>query len=99
VLREHCERLGRPYDDITKTAYTMVVIGRDEAEVAAKRERLAEYIPKRGWVVGTPDQLIEELAAFARSGCQQVIFRMPDWADVEPVQRFAERVIPALASA
>ncbi|HET8684250.1 MAG TPA: hypothetical protein VFM54_20600, partial [Micromonosporaceae bacterium] len=70
-----------------------------EAYVAAKRERLAEYIPRRGWVVGTPEQLIEELGAFARAGCQTVIFRMPDWVDVEPLQLFAERVIPALATA
>ena len=99
VLREHCERVGRPYDEITRTIYTMVVVGRDEAGVAAKRERLSEYIPRRGWVVGTPDQVIAVLAEYARVGCQYVIFRMPDWIDLEPLQLFAERVIPALADA
>ncbi len=99
VLREHCERIGRPYDQITKSAYTMVLIGRDERDVAEKRERLADYVPRRGWVVGTPQQLVDELAKFARAGCQHLIFRMPDWTDVEAVQMFADEVIPALKDA
>ena len=46
-LRDHCTRLGRAYDDITRSIYTTVVIGKDEAEVAAKRERLAAFFPRR----------------------------------------------------
>jgi F420-dependent oxidoreductase-like protein len=99
VLREHCERLGRPYDEVTRSAYTMVIVGRDEAEVAKKRERLSEFIPRRGWVVGTPEQLVDALGEYARAGCQYLVFRMPDWTDVEAVQLFSERVIPALANA
>ena len=69
---------------------------RDEADVAAKRERLAPFLPD-GALIGTPDQLIETFQEYARAGCQYVVFRTPDWVDVEPVQLFAERVIPALA--
>jgi F420-dependent oxidoreductase-like protein len=99
VLREHCERLGRPYDEITRSIYTTVIVGRDEAEVAAKRERLSEFVPRRGALIGTPEQLIEVFREYARAGCQYAIFRTPDWIDVEPVQLFAEQVIPALADA
>jgi F420-dependent oxidoreductase-like protein len=98
ALRAHCERLGRPYDAITRSIYTTVVIGKDEADVAAKRERLAPYIPD-GTLIGTADQLIERFAQYAQVGCQYVVFRTPDWLDVEPVQHFAEQVIPALAGA
>ena len=31
ALKGHCDRLGRDYDAITKSAYTMVMIGKDEA--------------------------------------------------------------------
>ena len=96
ALREHCARLNRPYEAITRSIYTTVVIGKDDAEVAAKRERLAPFIPD-GALIGTPDQLIEAFRAYARVGCQYVVFRTPDWVDVEPVQCFAEQVIPALA--
>ncbi|MCA1666253.1 MAG: TIGR03560 family F420-dependent LLM class oxidoreductase [Thermomicrobia bacterium] len=95
-LRDHCARLDRPFEEITRSIYTTVVIGKDDAEVAAKRARLAPFIPD-GTLIGTPDQLIEIFREYARVGCQYVVFRTPDWVDVEPVQCFAERVIPALA--
>jgi hypothetical protein len=36
-------------------------------------------------------------AEYAQAGCQYVIFRTPDWLDVEPIQLFSEQVIPALS--
>ena len=98
ALRDHCERIGRPHAEVTRSVYTTILVGRDEAEVAVKRERLGSFMPARS-IVGTPDQLIDALGAYARVGCQYVIFRTPDWVDVEPVQLFAERVVPALATA
>jgi F420-dependent oxidoreductase-like protein len=99
VLREHCERLNRPYEDVTRSIYQTVIIGRDEADVAARQERLAGYIPRQGALIGTPDQLIEQFGAFAKVGTQYVIFRMADWTDPEAVGLFNDRVIPALANA
>jgi F420-dependent oxidoreductase-like protein len=99
VLREHCERIGRPFEEITRSVYTTIILGRDQADVAAQRERLGTFIPARGALVGTTDELIDALGAYARVGCQYVIFRTPNWLDVEPIQLFSERVIPALAGA
>src|SRR5262245_38518204 len=39
ILRQHCERLGRPYDAITKSIYQTVLIGRDAAEGKPPQER------------------------------------------------------------
>lgn len=97
VLRDHCARVGRSYDEITRSTFGTVIIGKDDAEVAAKRERLRDLIPANGALIGTPDQLIETFRAYARAGAQYAIFRMPDWIDVEPIRLFAEKVIPALA--
>ena len=97
VLRAHCERVGRPYEEVTRSVFTTVVVGRDDAEVAAKRERWRDFIPRDGAHVGTPDELIAVFEEYARAGCQYVILRMPDWHEVEPARLFAERVIPALA--
>jgi F420-dependent oxidoreductase-like protein len=99
ALRDHCERVGRPYEDVTKSMYTMVMIGKNEAEVEKKREQLSRYIPRRGALIGTPEQLIEEFGKYAKIGCQDAIFRMPDWTDLEALQLFNEQVIPALADA
>ncbi len=97
-LREHCARVARPYDDITRSIYATVIVGRDDAEVAAKRERLRDFIPRNGALIGTPGQLIAIFREYAHAGCQYVILRMPDWVDVAPVRLFAEQVIPALAA-
>jgi F420-dependent oxidoreductase-like protein len=98
LLREHCERLKRPYDAITRTIYTTLLIGKSDAEIAAKKERLAEIIPQNT-LFGTPDVIVDALAQYAKVGCQYVIYRTPDWFDVEPLQQFSETVIPALADA
>jgi F420-dependent oxidoreductase-like protein len=99
VLSDHCERVGRPFDEITRSIYTTVIVGRDEAAVAAKRARLAAFVPVRGALIGTPEQLIDMFGEYARAGTQYVVFRTPDWLDLEPIQLFASEVIPALASA
>jgi alkanesulfonate monooxygenase SsuD/methylene tetrahydromethanopterin reductase-like flavin-dependent oxidoreductase (luciferase family) len=97
ALKGHCDRLGRDYGAITKSAYTMVMIGKDEAEVERKREQFSRYIPRRGWSIGTPEQLVEEFHRYAKAGVEYLVFRMPDWTDVEAINLFSEKVIPAMA--
>ena len=75
----------------------MQVIGRDEAEVAAKRERLADFIPHNGALIGTPAQLVAKFREYEAVGTQYVVFRTPDWLDVATVRLFADEVIPAFA--
>src|SRR2546425_6521844 len=48
VLREHCDAAGRDYDTIEKTHVQHWLLARDDAAVAAKRERLAAPGPVRG---------------------------------------------------
>jgi probable F420-dependent oxidoreductase len=96
ALKGHCDRLGRDYDAITKSCYTMVMLGKDEAAVAKKREELSRFIPRRGASIGTPDQLIEEFRKYRRAGVEYLIFRMPDWTDVETLHLFSDTVAAAL---
>jgi F420-dependent oxidoreductase-like protein len=98
VLREHCQRVGRPYDDVIKSIYHTVIVGKDDAEVEAKFEKLKDYVPRNGALGGTPAQLIEKFKEYAAIGCQYVVFRMPDWNEIDSVKLFGEQVIPALAS-
>jgi alkanesulfonate monooxygenase SsuD/methylene tetrahydromethanopterin reductase-like flavin-dependent oxidoreductase (luciferase family) len=99
ILREHCERLDRPYDEITRSIYTTVIVGKNESEVRAKQERLKDFIPTRGALIGTTSQLIDTFADYARVGTQYAIFRTPDWLDLESIQLFSAEVIPVLESA
>src|SRR6476620_2604240 len=60
VLAEHCSRLGRDYDAITRSAYYNVIIGRDDREVADKLDRLQD---KYTGLVGA-DKAAGQLGAF-----------------------------------
>jgi F420-dependent oxidoreductase-like protein len=96
VLNNHCQQVLRPYDEITRSIQITVIIGRNQFDVEAKQERFKDYLPWNGEIalIGTPDTLIKMFKEYSQAGCQYVIFRMPDWSDLEPLQLFAERVIP-----
>jgi alkanesulfonate monooxygenase SsuD/methylene tetrahydromethanopterin reductase-like flavin-dependent oxidoreductase (luciferase family) len=48
VLRRHSDDVGRDYDAIEKTSLLSILLARDDAQVAAKRERLSVRGPLRG---------------------------------------------------
>jgi len=94
VLRAHCEAVGRPYDDITRTNFIQIVIARDEADLAAKRIRY----PKLEGIIGTPDMLVEQLAEYAKIGSQHILFHMPKAETIEPLLMLGETVLPHVAA-
>lgn len=98
VLGKHCERLKRPYDEITRSILATVIVGKNNADVVDKCKKLNDYIPWKGeiTIIGTPDQVIKEILEYQNVGCQYLILRMPDWIDIDPVRLFAEKVIPVL---
>jgi alkanesulfonate monooxygenase SsuD/methylene tetrahydromethanopterin reductase-like flavin-dependent oxidoreductase (luciferase family) len=58
---------------------TGAVIGRDEAEVARRRERLSrehDMEPPDGWIVGTPDAAIAQLRELREAGVDRVMLQL-----------------------
>ncbi|MBV8650136.1 MAG: LLM class F420-dependent oxidoreductase, partial [Alphaproteobacteria bacterium] len=72
VLRAHCDAAQRGYDTIEKTHNNSWLLARDEAAVAAKRERLAPRGPLRGFV-GTVSQAIDLVGQYQDAGVQLLI--------------------------
>ncbi len=95
VLRQHCERLGRPVEAVTRSSDISILIAANERELTRKRERFGE---RQFHVVGTPEQVIEGLRAYARVGAQYITFNMPDAADVEPILLLGETVVKEVAA-
>src|SRR5437588_6717433 len=60
VLRRHCDTVGRDYDTLEKTHVQGWLLARDDAAVAAKRERLAARGPLPGFV-GTVSEAIDRI--------------------------------------
>lgn len=73
VLDEHCERLGRDPSEIQRSAVALLFLCDTEAQAEELRGRGIE----RPCLIGTPDQLQEQLAAFAEAGVDEFI--VPDF--------------------
>jgi F420-dependent oxidoreductase-like protein len=113
VLAEHCKDLGRPFEEITRSANYNVVIGLDAGEVEERLRRLEEhYRPflspeqlaanleqyRNSPLVGTPEQLVERLQALQAEGLTYAIANFQEAAyDDTAIRLFAEQVVPALA--
>ena len=92
VLREHCEAVGRPYEEITRSMDLYCLIGRDDEDL---RRKQAKYPNFKGWR-GTADEVIELLNQYAAVGTQYLTFFMPDSPELEPIRLWGELVAPAL---
>jgi alkanesulfonate monooxygenase SsuD/methylene tetrahydromethanopterin reductase-like flavin-dependent oxidoreductase (luciferase family) len=91
VLRAHCEAEGRDYATIERTNITGLLIARDEASLAAKRERLGGG-PFLG-VAGTVAQITDLIGAYQDAGVQLFIssaFRN----DTETFEWLASDIMP-----
>lgn len=90
VLREHCARVGRPYDEVTRTNHVSILIAANERELATKKARHGADFD----LVGTPDMIIDGLSRYAQVGSQYVTFTMPDAGAIEPILLLGETVVP-----
>ena len=76
VLRGHCEDLGRPYEEIEKTALGTVNLAPDGM---------------------TAEEVVELCRELNDAGIQHLIFNMPNVHEIEPLETFGEKIIPAVA--
>ena len=95
VLRGHCDTAQRDCATIETTHNNSWLLGRDEAAVAAKRERLAERGPLRGFV-GTVSKAIDLIGQYRDAGVHLLI--NSDYRnDIETHELFASDVMPHFA--
>ncbi len=100
VLRAHCAELGRDPGEVELTHLTTVLVGDDDAHVAALVER---HRPRRRSAesyaaavhAGTVDDHVERFAALADAGVAEVMVRLVDVGDPKSVARMGA-VIAAL---
>lgn len=95
----------RDRDPLPFSVMTGVILGRDEAELAARREHVAaisgnpglvEQAP-HGWILGTLDQAAEQLRALRDAGVSRVMCQHLAHDDLEMVALLGDELAPALA--
>jgi F420-dependent oxidoreductase-like protein len=112
VLNRHCERVGRDPEAIAHSRMTAFLIGRSDAELAERCRALQVSVPSlaqveiselprtllgRGWLVGTPEQVIEQIHAYEEAGCKRIMLQHHNQTDMEVLQLIAEEILPAVA--
>jgi F420-dependent oxidoreductase-like protein len=80
VLKEHCDRLGRPYDEIERsTLQGAVRITRDGAGGSA-----------------SPARLVDHYGELADAGAQHILFSLRDAHDTDQLELLGSEVFPKL---
>jgi alkanesulfonate monooxygenase SsuD/methylene tetrahydromethanopterin reductase-like flavin-dependent oxidoreductase (luciferase family) len=92
VLRDHCQDVGRDYDDIVKTwAIECVAVAENHADALKTAQSSPLYDPKTA-IVGTPDQVETQLRRFTDLGVEHFIFRFADFPKTSMAEQFAMEV-------
>ena len=114
LLREYCREQGRDPGSIVCSWMVAHIIGRDRTELFERARRLAAWFPqwsdwppeailaearRRNWLVGTPEEVVEQIRMRARIGVQRIMLQTFDLDDTDALALFAHEVVPAVADA
>lgn len=94
VLRQHCKTVGRDPASLRISQQTMVVIGADDTDAAAKVDKAQKIFGGHlgKGIAGTPEQCIDQIEQLAEQGCSLLIIEFFGKDVREPARLFAERV-------
>ncbi|MCE2465905.1 MAG: LLM class F420-dependent oxidoreductase [Dehalococcoidia bacterium] len=98
-LDRHCGSIGRDPAEVLKTRHSFAIIGETDAEVKAKAQGFLDGTGLAPSVldsfdIGTPGQLTELYRRHFDAGLDYLIVNFRRDAGVEPVQLFAQQVMP-----
>lgn len=102
VLRGHCARVGRHYEDIRKSAGLMITMAATEEklEMKLKEQREREGTPYMRYLsrqlpnlVGTPDVVAERIKEYIDIGVDHFILRFHFGEEIESMRLFTEEII------
>jgi alkanesulfonate monooxygenase SsuD/methylene tetrahydromethanopterin reductase-like flavin-dependent oxidoreductase (luciferase family) len=94
VLRQHCQAVGRNFDDIVKT-WSPEAIAIAATESAA--QQIAATSPyKKDVIIGTPRQVAGQLKPFVDLCVERLIIRIIDFPAMDGLNLFVQEVMPLL---
>ena len=98
VLKRHCDKRGRDYNKIRKSAGLMVrIIDDSKTEEVARDERYQRYIGRqKPVIVTTPEGLAEMIHEYMDVGVTHIILRFHFGEEREMMRRFMEEVAPRI---
>jgi alkanesulfonate monooxygenase SsuD/methylene tetrahydromethanopterin reductase-like flavin-dependent oxidoreductase (luciferase family) len=107
ILVEHCLAVGRDPGAIRHSIMLTHLIGRDQAEVRRRAQRLKEITGRPdavdeildnmragGRIVGTPDEVIEQIRDWDTRGIERIMLQTLDMDDIAVLELIADEVMP-----
>ncbi|MDF1595543.1 MAG: LLM class F420-dependent oxidoreductase [Acidimicrobiia bacterium] len=111
VLAGHCRAVERDFAEITRSTNFNVIVGETESDVGDKldwhrdhytpligekqAERTLGNFTGQGGLVGTPEQIVDELRRWEAAGMDYAILYFADLAyDASSLELFARQVVP-----
>lgn len=109
VLQRHCEAIGRDAAAIRRSIMLAHIIGRNEAELQqraariqkvfnapadAQPQELIDRFRERGMLVGTPQEIVEQIGQRSEQGVERIMLQTHDQTDMEALELFASDVMP-----
>lgn len=99
ALNSYLEVERRPPEDVHRSLMTGLVFGQDEADLKRKLEsrgRTVEALRQSGMIVGTANQVVDQLEEYTEAGVQRVMLQWLDPADIDGLEALARGVLPQL---
>ena len=93
TLQGHCQTVGREYDSIVKT-YICDCVSLDTNHAKAVTLKNASYFSQYQPMVGTPDEVADQIQAYADLGFSHFVLRFADYPNTEGVELFIQEVLP-----
>jgi alkanesulfonate monooxygenase SsuD/methylene tetrahydromethanopterin reductase-like flavin-dependent oxidoreductase (luciferase family) len=93
TLRGHCLAVGRDYDMIVKT-YICDCVALAPNHQKAESIKVASFFSQYQPMVGTPDELAQEIRSYAGLGFSHFGLRFADYPKTEGVKLFIKEVLP-----
>lgn len=95
-VREACQAAGRDPGSLVYSAGQTVCCGRDEAELARRAAAIGWDLAtqRADGLVGTPDEIVDRIGAFAELGATRIYLQVLDLHDLDHLELIASEVMP-----
>ena len=93
TLRDHCQTIGRDYDSIVKT-YICDCVALAPTHGQAESLKQASFFSQYQPMVGTPNELVDQIQSYADLGFIHFVLRFADYPKTDGVELFIKEVLP-----